>query len=282
MKDVVVTSDAFPCTAPAAQMPLRLELQKRMEDFLERDLFTLVIQPVVDFRTNTVSSGEVLSRLDHPERGVIFPNSFLPVVNDLGLYPRFDRYIFRKSCAWLKRSLAAGERTDCISCNFSRKTLSEAGLAQDLIQIADHYGLPYNVLGLEITEREQETDAEQMIDNLKQLKESGFRIILDDYGNGITSANDLTRYPLDIVKIDSFLLWNARTEQSRTAYRALVEMAIELGVEVVCEGIETEEQNCFAREAGCHYGQGFLYFRPVSQDEVFEMIRRGSIIEEEA
>ena len=170
---------------------------------------------------------------------------------------------------------------DCISCNFSRKTLSEAGLAQDLIQIADHYGLPYNVLGLEITEREQETDAEQMIDNLKQLKESGFRIILDDYGNGITSANDLTRYPLDIVKIDTSLLWNACTEQGAAAIRELIAAAKRVGVEVVCEGIETKEQDDFVRAAGCDYGQGFLYFRPVSQDQVFEMMRRGSIIDEE-
>jgi len=256
MKDISVTSTVFPDTAPIAQRPMSLELQERMEEFLDLDLFTLVIQPVMDFRKNTMYNGEVLSRLEHPERGVIFPDQFLAAVDAMGLYPRFDRYIFRKSCAWLSRSLAAGERMDCISCNFSRKTLSEAGLTQDLIQIADHYGLPHNMLGLEITEREQETNAGQMIENLKQLKESGFRIILDDYGKGVTSANDLTRYPLDIVKIDSSLLLNACTEQGAAALRELIATSKRLGVEAVCEGIETKEQDAFVSEAGCDYGQG--------------------------
>jgi len=281
MKDGTVTFTAFPSHAPTAQRPMRLELQDRVEEFLELDLFTLMIQPVMDFRKNTTYNGEVLSRLNHPERGGIFPDQFLEAVDAVGLYPRFDRYIFRKSCAWLSRSLAAGERMDCISCNFSRKTLSEAGLAQNLTQIADHYGLPHNMLGLEITEREQETDAGQMIDKLKQMKAAGFRIILDDYGKGVTSVSDLTRYPLDIMKIDSSLLQNACTEQGTAAFHELVATAKRLGAEVVCEGIETKEQDAFVREAGCDYGQGFLYFKPIRQDEVFEMMRRSSIIEDE-
>jgi len=281
MKDVIVTSTALPGPAPMAQRPMRLELQDRMEEFLELDLFTLVIQPVMDFRKNTTQNGEVLSRLEHPERGVIFPDQFLAAIDAMGLYPRFDRYIFRKSCAWLSRSLAAGERMDCISCNFSRKTLSEAGLAQDLIQIADHYGLPHNMLGLEIMEREKETDAGQMLENLKRLKESGFRIILDDYGKGIASADDLMRYPLDIVKIDSSLLLDACTEQGMAALRELIAAAKRLGAEVVCEGIETKEQDAVVREAGCDYGQGYLYFKPIRQDDVFEMMKRSSILEDE-
>ena len=88
------------------------------------------------------------------------------------------------------------------------------------------------------------------------------------------------QYPLDIVKIDRSLLLKAETEQGANAYRALTDMAIKLGVAVVCEGIETEAQNRFAREAGCHYGQGFLFFKPTEQNLVFEMIQRSSILEE--
>lgn len=271
-----------PVTAPKAQDSLELELMQRMEEFLEKDRFSLMMQPVVDFRTNTISSGEVLARLNHPERGVIFPDDFLPTVDMLGLYPRFDRYIFRKSCAWLSRTLADGEKLDCLSCNFSRKTLSEEGIVQDLVKIADRYRVPHNTLAVEITERERETDAQKLIENLKQLKAAGFRVFLDDYGNGVTCVNDLTLYPLDIVKIDRSLLLKAETEQGNKAYRALVDMAAKLGVTVVCEGIETEEQNRFARDAGCHYGQGFLFFKPTEQNRVFEMIHRCSILEENA
>lgn len=268
--------------APTAQKTLHRELKDRMVEFLDRDFFSLVIQPVVDFKTNTVFKGEVLSRLEHPERGVIFPDAFLPVIDELDLYSRFDRYIFRKSCVWLQRSLAAGETMECISCNFSRKTLSEPTIAQDLIRLANNYGVSHDKLAVEITEREKNADEPQLIENLKALREAGFRIILDDYGTGVTSVNDLLNYPLDIVKIDRSVLLNAKSEERKAAFRALVDLFVDLGADVVCEGIETEEQDAFARETGCRYGQGYLYFKPIPHDRVFEMIRKSRLNEENA
>lgn len=265
---------------PAPVIKLETELKKRLTEFMEQDRFSLVIQPVVDFRDNTVSSGEALARLHHPELGVIFPDDFLPLVDEMGLYPRFDRYIFQKCCAWMSSTLADGETFHSLSCNFSRKTLSEANLAGDLIQIADRYGVPRNLLAIEITERERETNVCQFVENLKQLKQAGFRIFLDDYGNGVTSVNDLMQYPLDVVKIDRSLLLKADTEQGEANFLALVSTAKGLGAEVVCEGIETAEQDCFARDSGCHYGQGFLYFKPISQSQVFEKLHKCSILED--
>lgn len=267
---------------PEPQNALEREMESRIAEFMELDHFSLMIQPVVDLRSDAVCGGEVLSRLNHPERGMIFPDEFLPAVDAAGLYPRFDRYIFRKSCAWLSRSMEEGEGLEILSCNFSRKTLSEANLASDLAQIADHYGIAHHRLAIEITERERETDAQQFYRNLAQLKSDGFRIFLDDYGNGVTSVKDLMQYPLDIVKIDRSLLVAAETEQGKAVYKALVAMAMELGDEVCCEGIETQEQSRFAREAGCHYGQGFLFFRPMDTQQVFEMMEKSSIRREKA
>jgi len=267
--------------APTAQKTLKQELQERMVKFMEMDQFTLVIQPVVNFRDNTVKDGEVLSRLEHPERGVVFPDEFLPVIDALGLYPAFDRYIFEKSCVWLHRSMADGNEFEILSCNFSRKTLSEADIAQDIIQIADNYGISHSKLGVEITEREPATDEKQLIKNLNLLRDAGFRIILDDCGDGFTSISDLMQYPLDILKIDRSLLWKTTTEQGKTAFRAMVSMFMEMGAEVVCEGIETEEQSRLARESGCHYGQGYLFFKPIRQDQVFEMMLKASLLEED-
>lgn len=251
---------------------IQMELRERMEEFLEEDHFSLVIQPVVSFKKDSIFAGEVLSRLSHPECGTIFPDIFLPVLDSMGLYPRFDRYIFRKSCAWISRALSAGEHIDCISINFSRTTLSEEHLAQDLIGIADSYGIPHNVLGIEITEQVPGSGVVHLLDNLNRLKATGFRIFLDDFGSGVTSFNDLMQYPLDIVKIDRSLLLKAETELGAIAYRGVVAMATDLGAEVVCEGIETEEHCRFAREAGCHFGQGYFFSRPVPQDQVFELM----------
>lgn len=268
-------------TPAKPQITTDRELAVRMAEFMEKDHFLLMIQPVVDLRTDTVCGGEVLSRLNHPERGMIFPDEFLPAIDSAGLYPQFDRYIFRKSCAWLSRSLAEGEGLAILSCNFSRKTLSEPNMATQLIQIADSFGLPHNRLAIEITEREKETNVEQFYSNLSQLKADGFRLFLDDYGSGVTSVKDLMQYPLDIVKIDRSILLAAETEQGKAAYRAVVAMAMELGDEVACEGIESLEQSRFAREAGCRYGQGFLFFRPVSTEQVFEIMEKSRIRPEE-
>lgn len=268
-------------TAPTARKTLKQELRDRMEEFLEMDRFALVIQPVVNFRDQTVRDGEALSRLEHPELGVIFPDEFLPVIDELGLYPSFDRYIFEKGCVWLHSSMKEGKEFDILSCNFSRKTLSEADITQDLIQIADNYGIPHSKLGVEITEREKITDEQQMAKNLTMLKKSGFRIILDDYGNGNTSEKDLMQYPVDILKIDRSLLLKAETEQGEKAFRAMVAMFIALGADVVCEGIETPEQDRLARESGCLYGQGFLYFKPIRQDQVFEVLHGESFTDGE-
>lgn len=269
--------------APAApQNATQQELAERMAEFVEGDHFQLMIQPVVDFRTNQVCGGEALSRLNHPERGVIFPDEFLPAIDGAQLYPQFDRYIFRKCCAWLSRAQAEGEKLKILSCNFSRKTLSEANLASQLARIADSYGVAHDRLAIEITERERETDTKQFRRNLAELKAENFRIFLDDYGSGVTSFKELIRYPLDIVKIDRSILLEADTEKGKAAYKALVAVARELGEEVACEGIETEEQSAFAREAGCHYGQGYLFFRPMSAEQVFDMMEKSNVRAEEA
>lgn len=264
---------------PASQNTLDQELQTRMKEFIRNDRFVLVIQPVMNLKTNTIAGGEVLSRLNHPERGMIFPNEFLPAIAAAGLYSEFDKYIFRKCCAWLSRTRAEGAGMELVSCNFSRKTLSEPDVASQLVQIADSYGLPHSSLGIELMEQEAETDVTHFYGNLKKLKDSGFRIFLDDFGDGVTSVKDIMSKPLDIVKIDRSVLLAADNDQVKSAYRSMVEMAEGMGLQVVCEGIETEEQRRFAQDVGCHYGQGFLFYRPMSIDQLFEMIEMGSVAE---
>ena len=264
---------------PASQNTLDQELQTRMKEFIRNDRFVLVIQPVMDLKKNSIAGGEMLSRLNHPERGMIFPNEFLPAIAAAGLYSEFDKYIFRKCCAWLSRTRAEGAGMELVSCNFSRKTLSEPDVASQLVQIADSYGLPHSSLGIELMEQEAETDVTHFYGNLKKLKDSGFRIFLDDFGDGVTSVKDIMSKPLDIVKIDRSVLLAADNDQVKSAYRSMVEMAEGMGLQVVCEGIETEEQRRFAQDVGCHYGQGFLFYRPMSIDQVFEMIEEASVAE---
>ena len=252
---------------PALQMNLKKELVKRMQDMIYYDRLQLVVQPVVDLETGGIVGGEVLSRLNHPEQGIIFPDKFLPAVEEAGLYPRFDHYIFRKTCQLMGRLSESGVVLQYLSCNFSRMTLSEKGAATRLAKIADDYGVAHDRLAVEVTERESETNTEQFFLNLRQLKDAGFRIFVDDLGAGVTSVRDLWSFPVDVVKIDRSLLLAADDEKGQIAYCGLRNLAVDLGCKVLCEGVETEQQHRFVLDAGCHYGQGFLFYRPMEAEQ---------------
>lgn len=251
---------------------LEKELVKRMPDMISFDRFQLVVQPVVALENGEIVGGEVLSRLNHLEQGVLFPDKFLPAIEEAGLYPKFDHYIFRKTCQLMRYLLDQGVVLQYLSCNFSRKTLSEMEVAPRFSQIADSFGISHEGLAVEITERESETDHEQFCQNLRQLKEAGFRIFVDDLGAGVTSVRELWSYPVDVVKIDRSLLLAAEDEQGSSVYRGLRNLAVDLGCKVLCEGVETEAQHRFVLDVGCHYGQGFLFYRPMEADRFLSLM----------
>lgn len=270
------TDQQEPSRAPAAPLPTNLEdeLEQRMKEFMDGDYFTLFIQPVVELATGKVCGGEVLSRLNHPEQGLIFPNRFIHIINRMGLQAPFDLYIFRKSCAWLSRTQGFG----VVSVNFSRKTLSVPHIAQQLSAIADEYQVRHDEMAVEITEWEQETDTAAYSTNLKELRQAGFKVFLDDYGSGVTSDTDLYGSEMDIVKIDRSVLLATENVPGSTALRDLNRKVVTLGVDAVCEGIETEDQERLAKQSGCRYGQGYLYFLPMSSEQLMDMIAKSSIV----
>lgn len=250
------------------------ELEGRMREFIQEDRFTLLIQPVVELSTGRIAGGEVLARLDHPERGLLRPDAFLPVVSRMDLQADFDLYIFRKSCQWL----SGVQGPVSISVNFNRKTLSQPRIAQQLIDIADEYRLNHGNVVIEVTELEKEDNIDLYRANLRQLRENGFRVFLDDFGSGVTSIADLNQCALDIVKIDRSVLLAAESPDGSIILNALTDMASTLGVDVVCEGIETEEQEALARACGCRYGQGLRYSGPISSDSFLELLRQGTCV----
>lgn len=245
------------------------ELVERMPEFLRDDRLLLVVQPVIKLQTGKIVGAEVLSRLEHPEQGLIFPDRFIPAVEAAGLHCEFDCEIFRKSCVLMHRLRKHSVKLQYLSCNFSRMTLSEPGMPDRLCQIAEENGVPHECMAVEITEREQDTDNDQFCENLIDLKKTGFRILVDDLGAGVTSLRDMWSYPVDVVKIDRSLLLAAETEQGRSVFCRLRDLADDLGCMVLCEGVETEAQHRFVREAGCQYSQGFHFYRPMKDEQFF-------------
>lgn len=256
----------------APQMTIEEELTVRMPEMISHDWFMLAVQPVVDLKTNEIVGGEVLSRLNHPEHGVIFPNKFIPAVEAAGMISEFDHYIFGKACDLVKRITNQCIKIQYLSCNFSRKTLSEKDIATRLSRIAEDYGVMPDQLAVEIMEQEPETNTKQFYQNLQELKDAGFQIFVDDMGAGVTSVKDLWSYPVDVVKIDRSMLLATETEQGRIAYRGVQHLAADRGYKSLGEGVETEDQRQFILDVGCHYCQGFLFFRPMEEQKFMQLM----------
>ena len=246
------------------------EISAGMGDYIREDRFVLSIQPVVDLLTGQICGGEVLARLDHPRYGQVMPDDFIGIINGQGLQAEFDLYIFRKSCGWLRRCVDANGPFHNLSVNFSRRTLSQPDLPRMLADIVAQYGLQNRDFGIEITEWERELDTELYRGNLLRLGELGFGLLLDDYGGGVTSFGDLARCPMNLVKIDRSVLADAATARGSVIFRYLVEMAAELGSDVLCEGVETQAQAEIASAFGCRYAQGFLYYHPLDAEKLLE------------
>ena len=252
-----------------------LERAEEMEHAIARAIrenrFLLEFQPFVDLETGQVVGGEVLSRLSGEEQGLVMPERFLAAVDTTGVHSQFDYYIFRKSCAWL--SCQSGKKElRYLSCNFSRRTMSEERFARTVTDIADRYGLPHRCIAVEITEEVQASSDQALERSLTQLHQAGFTIFLDDFGAGVTSLADLHRLPIDVVKLDKSLLEGAQTQRGRALLRSVVRLAGDLGFLVLCEGIEREEQAALARWAGCRLAQGYYYYQPLPAPEFLRLL----------
>ena len=254
--------------APMSAEELAADLRRNMKTYIEDYRFKLVTQPIYDFSAKRICGYEILSRLDHPEEGTVAPGQFLPIVNELHLQAQFDIHIFYESCRWMSDLMRAGKDPEWLSVNFSRKTLGEAGIVEKLVKIAYSFGIPNNRLGIELTEYENTNNETLFRENMLSLKKQGFLILVDDMGSGVTSSGDLLDFPVDIVKLDRSLLLAASTEDGARTFRRLVQLVRALGKKALCEGVEKLNDLQFIQDAGCTYGQGFLFAPPASTERV--------------
>ena len=244
----------------------REKLEETIASSIRENRFLLEFQPFVELDTGRVIGGEVLSRLAGEAQGLVMPGSFLSAVRSTGAHSRFDCYVFEKACAWLS-GLEHRKEIRYLSCNFSRRTLSEETFAEYVRETADRYGLSRPMLAVEVTEEEMASSQETLRRNLEQLHQDGFTVFLDDFGAGVTSSADLRELPIDVVKIDKGLLDETRTARGRLQFLTAIRQAKGQGVPVLCEGIENEKQASYVRLAGCDLAQGYYYFRPIPATE---------------
>ncbi|MBQ2966588.1 MAG: EAL domain-containing protein [Clostridia bacterium] len=242
----------------------KIKIENNIQNEIENNKFFLEYQPMLDAKTDKIIGAEVLSRLNSATEGVLTPYHFLSAVNNVGLNEKFDYYIFEKNCKWIASDKETRTRY-VYTINFSRYTLCDPNLADNIINVVGKYGIDYSCIAVEILEDKNLNEAEKMImiQNLARLKEKGILILLDDFGKGYTSFGDLTDFDISIVKIDKAITQNATTEAGFVILKNIIRTAHDLGFKTLCEGIETEEHKKTVVKAGCDILQGYYFYRPM-------------------
>jgi len=256
----------------------RQELARTLEGSVEREEIEAYYQPIVALETGRVVGLEALARWNHPVRGLVLPESFIPLAEETGFMRPIGRTMLRLACeqleSWHSRHRFHHELM--VSVNLSQSELRSPSLTQDVRAILVDTGIPPDRLVLEITESSAMQDPAAAIDTLQQLRELGVRLALDDFGTGYSSLSHLRDFPIHMLKIAKPFV--DRIDRDSTFVEAILGLATTLGLEVIAEGIETKEQAEALRSLGCVLGQGFYYARPSEALHVGSRLAFGPVI----
>jgi diguanylate cyclase (GGDEF)-like protein len=242
-----------------ARAQMGIELRRA----LERDELALAYQPKYTLANRRVCGAEALLRWHHPERGVVPPAEFIPVLEETGLIVAAGEWVIRRACEDLKRFPALP-----VSINLSARQFRQPDLHERITALVKAAGVDPARIELEITESQLMQDPDHAIRVMQALCDAGIRLAIDDFGTGYSSLAYLTRFPVAALKIDrSFVKDMASDKADATIVRTIIEMAHTLGYTVVAEGVESEEQATFLRLLRCEQAQGFLFARPMTAEE---------------
>ena len=255
----------------------KIKIENNIEKEIDNNHFFLEYQPVLDAKTKKIIGAEVLARLNSESDGVLTPGSFLSAVDSVGISDKFDYYIFEKNCKWISNDKKQREGYK-YTINFSRSTLCEVDFSEKIIAVAQKYDLSFSCLAIEILEDKNIVgdEKEQMINNLKKLKEMGMSIFLDDFGSGYTTFGDLQNFDISVVKIDRSITKNAVSETGFIILKNIISTAQGIGFKTLCEGVETEEQEEAVIKAGCDFLQGFYYYKPMPVTQLEKLFEQNT------
>lgn len=238
------------------------KLTYKMRKALNDREFVVYIQPKISFKTGKIVGGEALIRWMSKEDGMIAPNDFIPLFEQNGFVTNVDFYMLERVCGMIKRREEWNKKNVPISVNQSRMHVYDSIYINKLINTFDKFGIGKDDIIFELTESAFTDNSEDMTALIKRMANLGYRISMDDFGSGYSSLNTLNVLPINELKIDKKFLDDA-SERSRFIITSIIKMAHGLNIEVVCEGVETEEQVDFLRRVGCDIAQGYFYSRPI-------------------
>jgi c-di-GMP-specific phosphodiesterase len=248
----------------------KLALEADLRGAIQRGEIVPFFQPVVRLSTGGISGFEALARWRHPRRGLVFPDEFLPLCNEMGLLAELGAHMLQASAKQLAAWKLAHRGATDLTCsvNLSTGEIDRPGLVQDVGRIIREAGLPSGAIKLEVTESDIMRDPDRAAVILGQLRAVGAGLALDDFGTGFSSLSYLSRLPFDTLKIDRYFVRTmASNEGSAKIVRSVINLGGDLALEVVAEGVENALVARQLQDLGCDYGQGFGYAPGLSAQE---------------
>ena len=246
-------------------------IEENMQAAITQRQYLMYLQPKYSIEKNEITGAEALVRWRHPERGMIYPDQFIPILEENGFIRKVDYYIWEEACRFIRRCSDEGLPACPISVNVSRAHLQDDKCIRVLHDMIERNGISRQLLELEITET---VDNEQVSRKAYQLKEEGYRLLMDDFGSGYSSLNVLLETPFDLIKLDKKFMENMMlSDKGRLILEQVVAMANKLGLELLAEGVETKEQVELLRSIGCDQVQGYYYAKPMPAEEFYTLLK---------
>lgn len=267
------------CKVPANDRTFeKIEIERDLRKALDKGEFYLLYQPQVNSKTGRVEAVEALIRWNHPDRGVIPPNRFIPVAEDTGLIIPIGEWVLRTACKQNKMWQDKGYKPIRVSVNISPIQLRQWDFVNLLERILEEVQLDPSYLELEITENSLMESMDDNIEILDRLRQMGVRIALDDFGTGYSSLNYLQQLPINNMKIDKSFVQDIANDRNKSYIaESIIQLAHRLNLEVIAEGVETEEQLRTLVNKNCDIIQGFIFSEPLPSGQVERILRRGRL-----
>lgn len=254
-------------------------IEDEMQAALENNEFKVYLQPKVNLNTGEISGAEALVRWEHPELGLLSPNKFIPIFEKNGFIVKLDMYVFEQVCIYLRKWVDLGYDVVPISVNVSRVHFLNNGFVSDYSKIKEKHHVENNLIEVEITESVvfDNENEDEVFKVMREFKDAGFEISMDDFGSGYSSLGLLKEMPIDTLKLDRVLIKNIEDDNSQIIVSNVINMVKSLNLKVVSEGVETHKQVDFLRGIGCDMAQGYVFAKPESVENYEKLIKLGKI-----
>lgn len=261
--------------ADLRRMVAEKQIENTMEEALERGDFSVYLQPKCDFKTGRMVGAEALVRWNKGDAGLVRPDDFIPIFEKNGFILRLDMFILEQVVSLLSQWKRRGLKQVPIAVNFSRLHLNDSRYIPQMTRLVDKYGVPHELIEVELTENVIFNNLECAQNVIRGLHRKGFSVAMDDFGSGYSSLNVLKNLQFDGVKLDKEFLGGFESNQSaKKVIEGAVAMIKSLGVKVIAEGVETQEQADFLRQTGCDVAQGYLFSKPMAVDAFEEWLKK--------